>query len=291
VVSASALLDGWTGKLWALNEGLSNSTVLHSAATGANVAAEVPAYYWFTDADVTHAPDTLQRLLVRAEQEKLDLASLMVLLQAKTLPERALIPAFLYFFLMLYPPGWIVDDELGTAGAAGGCILLRRDALERIGGLAAIRGEVIDDCALANAVKASGGKVWMGLTRKSESLRAYGTFGEIRDLIARTAFTQLRYSPLILVGTLAGMFLTYVAPVVLLFVNDSKARTLGVVAWLLMTLSFLPTVRFYRLSTAWAPLLPLTAVFYTYATWLSAVRYWMGKGGLWKGRAQAPKGA
>jgi hopene-associated glycosyltransferase HpnB len=290
VVSASALLDGWTGKLWALNEGLSNSTVLHSAATGANVAAEVPAYYWFTDADVTHAPDTLQRLLVRAEQEKLDLASLMVLLQAKTLPERALIPAFLYFFLMLYPPGWIVDDELGTAGAAGGCILLRRDALERIGGLAAIRGEVIDDCALANAVKASGGKVWMGLTRKSESLRAYGTFGEIRDLIARTAFTQLRYSPLILVGTLAGMFLTYVAPVVLLFVNDSTARTLGVVAWLWMTLSFLPTVRFYRLSAAWAPLLPLTAVFYTYATWLSAVRYWMGKGGLWKGRAQAPKG-
>ena len=291
VVSASALLDGWTGKLWALNEGLSNSTVLHSAATGANVAAEVPAYYWFTDADVTHAPDTLQRLLVRAEQEKLDLASLMVLLQAKTLPERALIPAFLYFFLMLYPPGWIVDDELGTAGAAGGCILLRRDALERIGGLAAIRGEVIDDCALANAVKASGGKVWMGLTRKSESLRAYGTFGEIRDLIARTAFTQLRYSPLILVGTLAGMFLMYVAPLVLLFVHDSTARTLGVVAWLLMTLSFLPTVRFYRLSTAWAPLLPLTAVFYTYATWLSAVRYWMGKGGLWKGRAQAPKGA
>jgi len=291
VVSASALPDGWTGKLWALNEGLSNSTVLHSAATGANLAAEVPAYYWFTDADVTHAPDTLQRLLVRAEQEKLDLASLMVLLQAKTLPERALIPAFLYFFLMLYPPGWIADEELGTAGAAGGCILLKRDTLERIGGLAAIRGEVIDDCALANAVKASGGKVWMGLTRKSESLRAYGTFGEIRDLIARTAFTQLRYSPLILVGTLAGMFLTYVAPVVLLFVNDSTARTLGVVAWLWMTLSFLPTVRFYRLSAAWAPLLPLTAVFYTYATWLSAVRYWMGKGGLWKGRAQAPKGA
>jgi hopene-associated glycosyltransferase HpnB len=291
VVSASALPDGWTGKLWALNEGLSNSTVLHSAATGANLAAEVPAYYWFTDADVTHAPDTLQRLLVRAEQEKLDLASLMVLLQAKTLPERALIPAFLYFFLMLYPPGWIADEELGTAGAAGGCILLKRDTLERIGGLAAIRGEVIDDCALANAVKASGGKVWMGLTRKSESLRAYGTFGEIRDLIARTAFTQLRYSPLILVGTLAGMFLMYVAPLVLLFVHDSTARTLGVVAWLLMTLSFLPTVRFYRLSTAWAPLLPLTAVFYTYATWLSAVRYWMGKGGLWKGRAQAPKGA
>jgi hopene-associated glycosyltransferase HpnB len=298
VVSASALPEGWTGKLWALNEGVTSGGVTDSQVDSAGVNSaglaggytEGPAYYWFTDADVNHAPDTLQRLLVRAEREKLDLASLMVLLPAKTLPERALIPAFLYFFLMLYPPDWIVDEELGTAGAAGGCILLRRGALERIGGLAAIRGEVIDDCALANAVKASGGKVWMGLTRKSESLRAYGTFGEIRDLIARTAFTQLRYSPLILVGTLAGMFLTYVAPLVLLFVHDSTARTLGFVAWLLMTLSFLPTVRFYRLSAIWAPLLPLTAMFYTYATWLSAVRYWMGKGGLWKGRAQAPKG-
>jgi hopene-associated glycosyltransferase HpnB len=283
IVSASALPAGWTGKLWALNEGVANLLELGSAT-------EAPTFYWFTDADVAHGPDMLQRLVVRAEQEKLDLASLMVLLQARTLPERALIPAFLYFFLMLYPPGWIADEELGTAGAAGGCILLKREALERIGGLAAIRGEVIDDCALAKAVKASGGKVWMGLTRKSESLRTYGTFDEIRDLIARTAFTQLRYSTLRLVGTLAGMFLTYVAPVALLFAHDSTARTLGVVAWLLMTLSFLPTVRFYRLSAIWAPLLPLTAVFYTYATWLSAARYWMGKGGQWKGRAQAPRG-
>ncbi|HZV87322.1 MAG TPA: glycosyltransferase [Candidatus Binatus sp.] len=281
VVKASALPEGWTGKLWALNEGVSSGRL--------GAATEVPAFYWFTDADITHAPDTLRRLVERAEHDGLDLASLMVLLQAKTLPERALIPAFLYFFLMLYPPKWIADEELGTAGAAGGCILLRREALARIGGLAAIRGEVIDDCALAKAVKLSGGKVWMGLTRKSTSLRAYGTFGEIRDLIARTAFTQLRYSALMLAGTLAGMFLTYVAPVVLLFAHDSTARALGFVAWLLMALSFLPTVRFYRLSPLWAPLLPLTAVFYTYATWLSAVRYWMGKGGLWKGRAQAPR--
>jgi hopene-associated glycosyltransferase HpnB len=298
VVNASPLPDGWTGKLWALNDGVSSQEVANSGVdsagvNGAAVAAgrtEGPAYYWFTDADVVHGPDTLRRLVVRAERERLDLASLMVLLQAKTFPERALIPAFLYFFLMLYPPGWIADDELGTAGAAGGCILLRREALARVGGLAAIRSEVIDDCALAKSVKGSGGKVWMGLTRKSESLRAYGTFGEIRDLIARTAFTQLRYSALLLVGTLAGMFLTYVAPVVLLFAHDSTTRTLGFVAWVLMTLSFLPTVRFYRLSVVWAPLLPLTAAFYAYATWLSAVRYWMGKGGLWKGRAQAPKG-
>jgi hopene-associated glycosyltransferase HpnB len=276
VANASALPEGWTGKLWALNEGLAADS------------AEEPTYYWFTDADVSHASDTLRRMVVRAEEEKLDLASLMVLLQAKSLPERALIPAFLYFFLMLYPPRWIADEELSTAGAAGGCILIRRKALERIGGLAAIRSEVIDDCALAKTVKLSRGKVWMGLTRESTSLRSYGTFGEIRDLIARTAFTQLRYSSLILIGTLVGMFLTYVAPVILLFAHDSTARMLGVVAWLLMTLSFLPTVRFYRLSIVWAPLLPLIAVFYTYSTWLSAVRFWLGRGGLWKGRAQAP---
>jgi hopene-associated glycosyltransferase HpnB len=293
IVSASALPEGWTGKLWALNEGVTNGGGPAAMVSGAEVpaaAADGPIYYWFTDADVTHAPDTLRRLVGRAERDRLDLLSLMVLLQAKTLPERALIPAFLYFFLMLYPPQWIADEELNTAGAAGGCILLKREALERIGGFLAIRGEVIDDCALARAVKQSGGKVWMGLTTKSASLRAYRTFGEIRDLIARTAFTQLRYSALFLAGTLAGMFLTYVAPVILLFAQDSTARVLGLAAWFLMTLSFLPTVRFYRLSAVWAPLLPLTAAFYSYATWLSAVRYWTGKGGLWKGRAQAPRG-
>jgi hopene-associated glycosyltransferase HpnB len=294
VVNAAELPEGWTGKLWALNEGMSQGGVTQAgmpSGGGLSAAAGVPEFYWFTDADVSHTPNTLRRLVGRAERERLDLASLMVLLQAKTLPERALIPAFLYFFLMLYPPRWIADEELGTAGAAGGCILLRREALARMGGIAAIRGEVIDDCALARAVKLSGGRVWMGLTRKSVSLRAYRTFGEVRDLIARSAFTQLRYSVPMLAGTLLGMFLTYVAPVLLLFAHDSTALALGFAAWLLMTLSFLPTVRFYRLSAVWAPVLPLTAVFYTCATWLSAVRYWRGKGGLWKGRAQAPKGA
>jgi hopene-associated glycosyltransferase HpnB len=279
LVAASVLPDGWTGKLWALNEGV------------ASAAAEEPAFYWFTDADITHASDTLRRLVARAEQDKFDLASLMVLLQAGTLPERALIPAFLYFFLMLYPPQWISDEDLSTAGAAGGCILLRREALERMGGFAAIRGEVIDDCALARAVKRSDGRVWMGLTRKSESLRVYGTWSEIADLIARTAFTQLRYSSWLLAGTLVAMFLTYVAPVVLLFSPDFIARIFGLTAWLLMTFSFLPTIRFYRLSPLWAPLLPLTAIFYTSATFLSALRFWRGKGGEWKGRAQAPRNA
>jgi hopene-associated glycosyltransferase HpnB len=285
IVSASELQPGWTGKLWALHEGVCHGPSLPSATR----SAKTPTYYWFTDADVMHAPDTLRRLVAQAEKETLDLASLMVLLQARSLPERALIPAFLYFFLMLYPPAWIADEDLGTAGAAGGCVLLRREALAKMGGLEAIRGEVIDDCALARAVKASGGRVRLGLTRKSASLRAYGSFAEIRDLIARTAFTQLRYSAALLVGTLLGMLLTYVAPVVLVFAHDSSARILGLAAWILMAASFLPTLRFYRVSTIWALLLPLTAVFYSYATWVSGLRFWMGKGGLWKGRTQAPR--
>jgi hopene-associated glycosyltransferase HpnB len=302
ILTASPLPSGWTGKLWALNEGVSSvqDSTEHAPAETRNESPnhtpnhsplDLPNFFWFTDADIIHAPDTLRRLAARAQRDKLDLASLMVLLQAKSFPERALIPAFLYFFLMLYPPRWISDEDLGTAGAAGGCILLKREALERIGGFAAIRSEVIDDCALARAVKRSGGRVWMGLTRKSASLRAYHTFGEIRDLIARTAFTQLRYSPLFLAGALLGMFLAYLAPVLLLFSHDPTSKILAAAAWVLMTLSFLPTVRFFRLSPVWAPLLPLAAFFYTYATWLSALRYWLGKGGQWKGRAQAPKDA
>lgn len=275
ICSTSTLPAGWTGKLWALNEGVSRAV------------AAAPDYYWFTDADIVHAADTLQRLITRAEREKLALASLMVLLQAKTLPERALIPAFLFFFLKLYPPRWIADPGARTAGAAGGCIVLRRDALERMGGFAAIRGEVIDDCALARAVKRSGGRIWMGLTRASVSLREYRSFGEIRDMIARTAFTQLRYSALLLLGTLLGMFLSYLAPVALLFAHDVTQRILGACTWTLMSLLYLPTVRFYLLSPLWAPLLPLSAPFYSYATLLSAARYWLGRGAQWKGRTQA----
>lgn len=276
---ATPLPAGWTGKLWALQEGVAR------AAEGA------PGYYWFTDADVLHAPDTLNRLVARAERDRLDLASLMVLLQAKTFPEHALIPAFLFFFLKLYPPRWIADAKSPTAGAAGGCILLRCKALERIGGFAAIRGEVIDDCALARAVKRSGGRLWMGLTRASISLRNYGSFGEIRDMIARTAFTQLRYSWLLLLGTLVGMFVTYLAPVALIFGPTMTPRILGACAWTLMSLLYLPTVRFYRLSPLWALVLPISALFYSYATLLSAVRYWRGNGGRWKGRAQAQRRA
>jgi hopene-associated glycosyltransferase HpnB len=292
ICTAPALPAAWTGKLWALNEGVSPAAA--SASSDRRGAALLrpslaPTYYWFTDADIVHAPDTLRRLVSRAERDHLDLASLMVLLQAKTLPERTLIPAFLFFFLKLYPPRSIASPKARTAGAAGGCILLRSGALQRIGGFAAIRNDVIDDCALARAVKRSGGRLWMGLTRASVSLRAYTTFAEIRDLIARTAFTQLHYSPLLLLGTLLAMFLIYLAPIAVLFARDSTPRILGACAWLLMSLLYLPTIRFYRLSPAWAATLPLSALFYTYSTCLSAARYYLGRGAQWKGRAQATR--
>ncbi len=279
VHSAAPLPPGWTGKVWALSQG----------ALRAEEAK--PAYYWLTDADVIHTPDMLRRLVARAEHDHLDLTSLSVLLQSRTLAERALIPAFTYFFLKLYPPRQIANPASRTAGAAGGCILLRSEMLDRIGGFAAIRGEVIDDCALARAVKRNGGRIWLGLTRKSQTLRTYGTFSEIRNMIARAAFTQLHYSALVLVVTLTAMCLTYVAPVGLLFAPAPATRLFALAAWLLMTLSFVPTLRFYRLSPLWAPLLPLVALFYSYATCLSAVRYWLGRGAQWKGRAQAPRPA
>ena len=275
--SAASLAPGWTGKLWALNEGV-------------QVASELkPDFLWFTDADIEHAPDTLRRLVYRAEKDSLDLASLMVLLQAETFPERLLIPPFLYFFLMLYPPRWISDPNASTAGAAGGCILLRRNVLAPIGGIASIRGEVIDDCALARAVKKNGGRIWMGLTRASFSLRGYGTFPEIRNMIARTAFTQLHYSILFLALALAGLFVTFLLPWFSFLSGEDPAWFLASTAICLMTVTFGVTVRFYALPWPWALALPLAALYYGYATCVSAVRFWLGRGGQWKGRSQAPR--
>jgi hopene-associated glycosyltransferase HpnB len=276
--SAAPLAPGWTGKLWALNEGV-------------QVACEhKPDFLWFTDADIEHAPDTLHRLVFRAEKDSLDLASLMVLLQADTFAERLLIPPFLYFFLMLYPPRWIADPHASAAGAAGGCMLLRRNVLAPIGGIASIRGEVIDDCALARVAKVSGGRIWMGLTRASVSLRGYGTFAEIRNMIARTAFTQLHYSLFFLLVALAGLFVTFLLPWFSFLSGEDPAWFLASTAICLMTVTFGVTVRFYSLPWPWALTLPLAAAYYGYATCLSAVRYWLGRGGQWKGRFQARRG-
>lgn len=273
---ASELPPGWTGKVWAMNEGI------------AEAAKRAPDYFWFTDADIKHAPDTLRRLVCQAEGDSLDLASLMVFLRVQTFPEKLLIPAFLYFFLTVYPPNWVSDPKSQAAAAAGGCILVRRSALESIGGMAVVQSEIIEDCALARAVKRSGGKIRLGLTRSSMSLRGYSSFAEIRDLIARVAFTQLRYSFLALLGALAGLFVTYLLPWVLFFAFPGEAWVAVDTAIAMMAATFAAIVKFYGLSWPWALTLPLAALFYGYATCVSAVRYWLGRGGQWKGRAQAP---
>jgi len=277
VTAAPPLAPGWTGKLWALAEGLGQAESFH------------PDYVLFSDADIVHAPGGLAQLVARAEAGGYDLVSWMVKLRSETSAEKALIPAFVFFFFMLYPPAWTENMRSRTAGAAGGCILLSSAALARIGGIAAIRGELIDDCALAQAVKSTGGRIWLGVTSKTRSIRGYGTFGEIGRMISRTAFWQLRHSAILLLGTIAGMFLTYMLPPLLVFTGRPIVMALGALAWALMMAAYLPSLRLYRLSPLWAPALPLVALFYTGATIHSAIRYWTGSGGEWKGRAQDAK--
>ncbi len=285
---------GWTGKVWAMEQGWQAARVWN------------PAFMLFTDADVVHPPDNLSSLVTAAEAGEYDLVSFMVTLHCEGAAERLLIPAFVFFFFMLYPPRWIVDPKKRTAGAAGGCMLVRTGALERVGGVAAIRGEVIDDCALARRIKhlhrmansgsdrGAAGGVWLGLSAATKSLREYRSFAEVGRMIARTAFNQLRHSALLLVAALLAMAITFIVPVALVVLGPASAETgqmwgtlaVGFVAWALMTLAYLPTVRFYRLHHFWAVTLPLAASFYMGATLWSAVRYWSGRGGEWKGRAQ-----
>ncbi len=274
VVPARPLPSGWTGKLWALSQGV-------DAAAGS-----APGFLLLTDADIVHAPGNIAKLVARARTHHLDIASVMVRLRCRTLAERFTVPAFVFFFFKLYPPKWIATPGSEVAGAAGGCILIRPEALARIGGIAAIRGELIDDCALAQRVKSSGGRIWLGLSRGTTSIRPYANFAAVREMIARTAFTQLQHSALLLLGTVLGMALIYLAPPLLLFAPDNTARALGLAAWLLLSAAYIPALRFYRQPIFLAPLLPLTAAFYSFATVESAVRYWRGAGGLWKGRVQ-----
>ena len=277
VSAAPPLAPGWTGKLWALAEGIRQAESFH------------PDYVLFSDADIVHAAGAIAQLVAQAESGGYDLVSWMVKLRVQTVAEKALIPAFVFFFFMLYPPAWTDSRRRRTAGAAGGCVLLRWDALMRAGGIAAIRSELIDDCALAKAVKNTGGRIRLGVTSTTCSIRGYGTFGEIGRMISRTAFWQLRHSTLLLAGTVAGMFVTYMLPPLLLLTGVPVVMALGGLAWLIMTAAYLPSLRFYRLSPLWAPALPLVALFYTGATIHSAVRYWTGRGGEWKGRVQDVK--
>jgi hopene-associated glycosyltransferase HpnB len=273
VVTARPLPPGWTGKMWAVAEG---------------VRAADSEYLLLTDADIVHPPDHLAALVARAQEGGYDLVSYMVRLQCRSLAEQTLIPAFVFFFFLLYPPAWIRDPRRRTAGAAGGCILIRRAALERIGGIARIRRELIDDCALARAVKDSGGHVWLGLSDTAASIRPYRTFGEIGRMISRSAYTQLGYSPLVLAGVVAGLAVTYLAPPLLTLAGPGGAASgMGALAWLLMTAAYWPAVRYATRHWFWAPLLPAIALFYLGATLHSAFAHWRGRGGLWKGRTQS----
>jgi hopene-associated glycosyltransferase HpnB len=271
VIAASPLASGWTGKLAAVAQGV--------ASAGA------PAYLWLTDADIVHAPDTLRWLVARAETGGLALVSLMARLRCVSFAECATVPAFVFFFQMLYPFAR-VNRPGRTAAAAGGCMLVRGDALERAGGIAAIRTALIDDCALGALIKREG-PIWLGLTDRSVSIRRYDDWRSIADMIARSAYAQLGYRPWKLAGTLVGLALVYAAPPALTLFGAGAARWLGLAAWALMALSFQPMLRFYRRSPLWGVALPLIAAFYAGCTFLSAWRHRQGRGGMWKGRAQA----
>jgi hopene-associated glycosyltransferase HpnB len=274
VVSAPPPPSDWSGKLWAMSHGV------------ATAAALEPEFLLFTDADIVHEPDNVAALVATARSHPYELVSYMVRLSVDSLAERCLIPAFVFFFFKLYPPAWIESSQSRLAGAAGGCILIRPQTLAGVGGLEAIRSEIIDDCALARRVKSSGGPIWLGLTRTARSTRRYGSFAEIGRMISRTAFNQLGHSYLLLVVTLIGLFFTYLLPPLLLFSGHTISIALGAEGWCLMSLSYLPMVRFYGLSPLRCICLPAIALFYAAATVHSALRYRLGRGGQWKGRTQ-----
>jgi len=283
VLDAPPLPEGWTGKVWALRHGVEE-------------AQPDEPLIWLTDADIQHAPDTLRSLVARAEGDCRDLVSRMALLHTRSIWEKLMIPAFVYFFQLLYPFAWSNDSQRRTAAAAGGCVLVRRKTLEAAGGLQSIRNAVIDDCALAAAIQAAGGSLWLELTKESVSARGYDGLNGLWNMIARTAYTQLGYQPALLAGCVLGLGITFAAPpLVTLFglglSQPATAATAGL-SWLLMTLTFAPMVRFYfprqPLQAASAALaLPLTALLYLGAAIHSAIRYHRGAGAQWKGRAQA----
>lgn len=275
ILQGEALPAGWTGKMWAVCQGIAKARSLN------------PDYILLTDADITHAPDNIRELVACAQANDLDLTSLMVRLNCETFVERALIPAFVYYFFMLYPQRWIASDKSPVAGAAGGCMLVRPEALDRIGGFEAIRDALIDDCSLAAAIKKSGGKICLGVTQTTVSSRRYISATEIWNMIARTAFTQLRYSVWLLLFTLVALAIIFVVPPLVGVWGRGPEQILALVAWGAMAVSFLPTLRLYRRSWVWGLVLPLVTIFYASATIGSAVRYWCGKGGQWKGRVQA----
>ncbi|MCW3478608.1 glycosyltransferase [Neisseriaceae bacterium JH1-16] len=281
VVAARELPPGWSGKVWAQSEGLA----------AADRLAPDAGWLWLTDADIHHGAGVLAALSARALHERRDLVSLMVRLRCMSLWERLIVPAFVFFFAKLYPFARVNDPRCRVAAAAGGCMLVRRTALARIGGFAAIRAALIDDCSLAARIK-PGASIRLDLAEDSHSLRPYDDWRSLWDMIARSAYTQLHHSLLLLAGAVVGMLLTYLAPVVLALVGLASDIGLGAVwpawlAWAAMITAYLPMLHEYRQPSGLALLLPLTALFYIGATLASAWRYYRHRGGQWKGRMQA----
>jgi hopene-associated glycosyltransferase HpnB len=275
ILQGKALPPSWTGKLWALHQGVSYVEATKSR----------PDYLLLTDADIRYAPGAIKRVVVRAKMNGFVLTSLMAKLHCESFAERTLIPAFVFFFQMLYPFAWVNNSSARTAAAAGGCMLVKRLALEKSGGVAKIRSALIDDCALARVMKAEG-PIWLGLSDQVRSLRTYPAIGNIGDMVARSAYAQLRYSPLLLGATIAGMAVTYEAPPFLAFFGSYPANAVAAAAWALMMLAFVPMLRFYRLSPLWGAALPLIAATYSAFMLNSAYEHWRGRGGAWKGRSQ-----
>jgi hopene-associated glycosyltransferase HpnB len=272
IMQGSPLPPGWSGKLWAVHQGLA-----HPKAAAAD-------YILLTDADIVHEPEHVSLLMAKAERDGLELVSEMVRLRCVTLAERALIPAFIFFFQLLYPFAWVADPARRTAGAAGGTMLARRTALERVEGVSRIRHHLIDDCALAGQIKSTGGRLWLGHSTHATSLRVYSGWQEVWKMIARTAYLQLGHSPLMLLGCIAGMGLVYLAPPLVALFAHGLPRLGGAIAWLIMVLSFQPTLRRYRLNPCWGAALPCIGLFYLCATLDSARRHYAGHGGGWKDR-------
>jgi hopene-associated glycosyltransferase HpnB len=284
VMTTSALPVGWSGKLWAVHQGI--EAVLQQP--------NPPDYLLLTDADILHHSKNLRELITKATADQLDLVSLMVLLRCHSFWEKLLIPAFIFFFQKLYPFPWVNEPSHPMAAAAGGCILVHRDALTQVGGIEVIRKALIDDCALAAAIKSHAttrmptGKIWLGLTTKTLSLRPYPSLQTIWDMVARTAFTQLRYSSGLLSIALMSMVIIYLIPPISTVLGLSLGQwpllAIGGITWLLMAIAYWPTIRLYQMSPLWTLLMPLIAALYTLMTFDSALRHWQGKGGAWKGR-------
>ncbi|MEE8234145.1 MAG: glycosyltransferase [Gammaproteobacteria bacterium] len=278
IISGEPLPDGWSGKLWALEQGRKK------------VDTE---YILLLDADISLAPGTLASLLQKLKSERLDLVSLMAFLRMSSFWEILLLPAFIYFFKLLYP--FHLSNASSNkifskyvAAAAGGCILIRRNALEQIDGFNSLKDSLIDDCSLARKIKTDGGRIWIGLTHSAVSHRQYDTLQTIWNMVARTAYTQLHYSPLLLAVCTLMMLAVFVLPLISIFLPGLTVKVIALLTLLIMIVTYLPTLKFYGRHPVWGFALPFIGIIYLLMTWTSALRHMSGSGSSWKQRQYSP---